>query len=395
MDQFCRKTHRIRCYGRKAAFINASGTLRRNFYLVSQRLPENSPEGHGFPEGQHPGNSDRHLLIRLNLLIRIILEQQPFAHIKKIRNALLLRFLFLKPALHRFILRVPQDLSPLTAVIGNPEIPVGKPHNRSAAVVCTEGTGKIRLLLIGKILQAVKSLESLLYPLFLHMFFRKKGSAYSPHNPRIWRPNNRPARILLHSPQNSIVFKGAALDYDLISQAVQIGDANHLCKYIFDDRPAKSCHDISRQLPIPLLRDNAAVHKNRTAASQNRRIFRRKGSLSDLIYRNIQTGRKILQERAASRRAGFIYQNIRDNTPVQPDGLHILSADIQDKRGVFYVLLHCPGMGYSLNHMILCLKCLGKQKFSVSGGTCSQNLKLCSLIPIPVPKSQKRIPCHF
>ena len=48
--------------------------------------------------------------------------------------------------------------------------------------------------------------------------------------------------------------------------------------------------------------------------------------------------------------------DVSDDAVIQPDGFHILSADIQNKGGVGYIFLCRPGMGHRLHNMTFQIK---------------------------------------
>ena len=84
---------------------------------------------------------------------------------------------------------------------------------------------------------------------------------------------------------------------------------------------------------------------------------------------------KVLQERTAPGGAGFVQHNIGDNPIVQPDGFHILSANVQDKRSILHIFPCSPGMGYCLYHMALCLKGFRKKHLTVAGSSRCDNVQ--------------------
>ena len=370
VHQLCRKAHRIRSHILKAALVHGPGALRRQLYLKSQGTPEGLPERHGLPKRENPGNSDNRRLFRFHSRKWIVLEQQLLPKRKQVGRLFFCRSLLLQLGPDLRVAGVAQNLSPLAAIVGNPVIPIGKTDNRSPAVVSAEGAGGIRLLGVRKCPHAFQTDEGALRPLF-HVFLGQKGRPDGSHDSRVRRTGHFPPGVLLHGPEHRVVAEGASLNHDCFPQAVQVGDADYLGKYIFNNRAAKPRHNISRQLAVSLLRDNAAVHKYRAAASQHGRILRVKRLLGNPIHRNAEGGGKVFQERAAARRTRLIYQDIGDNSLVQPYGFHILPANVQDKCGVLYVFFHCPGMSHCLHHMVLGLKCLVEKKFPVSRGSCA------------------------
>ena len=103
--------------------------------------------------------------------------------------------------------------------------------------------------------------------------FGDEGHAHCTHKAWIGGTDDLAACVLFHSPHNGVIFKGTSLDHNALSQRVQVGDTDHLCKYILYDGAAQSRHDVLRQAAVSLLGDDAAVHKDRTAASQLCRVL--------------------------------------------------------------------------------------------------------------------------
>ena len=287
---------------------------------------------------------------------RIFLKQQLFADFEQVGGSVCLLPLFLQLFLHRLIFGISQNLSPLAAVVGDPGISVGEGQNRSAAVVGAEGAGHVGFLLPGELLQSVQIQEGPHLGLLLMFFPGNQGGAHRSHQTRIRRADHLAARVLLHGPQHRVVLKGSALHHDPVSQGVQVGETDNFGKYILDNGPAQARHQIFRLSSVALLGNDAAVHKYGAAAPQLRRLTGGKSRIGDFLYRNLQGMGKVLQEGTAAGGAGFVHQDIGDNSVIQPDGFHILSADIQNKGGVGYIFLCRPGMGHRLHNMTFQIK---------------------------------------
>lgn len=92
----------------------------------------------------------------------------------------------------------------------------------------------------------------------------------------------------------------AALDNDMAAKLFQVGNANHLGEYIFDDGAAKACHDVVGALAVLLLGYDAAVHEHRAAASQVGGRFRFESSAGNAFGGDVQCGCEALEERPAA-----------------------------------------------------------------------------------------------
>ena len=230
---------------------------------------------------------------------------------------------------------------------------------------------------------------------FLRFLLGQKGSADRTHNSRIGSPLDLPAHILLHGPQNGIILKGAALNHNLFSQRIQIGDADYLGKNILDNGTAEAGHNILRAFAVTLLCYDITGHKDGAATAQLRLMLRGKGLTCNFLCRNAQTARKIFQEGAAAGGAGFVHYNIGDNAMIQPDCLHILTADIQKEAGISHILCRCSGMGNRLHRVAFCRKSLGKEHLAIARRSRSKNLQVNAFFLIAVPHGKKGLLCHL
>ena len=266
-------------------------------------------------------------------------------------------------------------------------------HNRPFTVILTEGTGDICLLGVGECIHSVQA-DKGRCKAFLHLFLRDKGRPDGAHQPRIGGPGHISSDILLHGAENRIIFKGSALHHDPLPQGADVGDADHLGKYILYNGTAQSGHDIFRILAVSLFRDDTAVHKYRTAASQRCRRAGGECRPGDSRHGDGQGSGEVLQKRTAPGGAGLIDDDVCDYAMVQPDGFHILSADIQQKRGVPHIAKRCLRVGHRLHHVAFRLHGVMKQHLPVSGGTGCQDLQNRPFGPVSVPECQQSLLRH-
>ena len=392
MDQLCGKAYRIRGDGGKSLFVELPAALMGQDHLKAQGPEEGLPEGHILPEAQDSGKSDADVPLLQGLRDRIIRKEQLFPESKEVRNLPLLSFDLPEALSHRLVPGISQDCSLFAAVVGDAGPSVGKFHQGPLAVIAAEGTGHVGPLGIGEVLQGGKADEATFLP---GPLLCQEGCADGSHKPRIGGAHHFPAHILLHGPEHRVVLKGPALDHDPLSQAVQVGEADHLGKYVFNDGTAKPRHDVLRQLSVPLFRNDAAVHEDGTAASQDCRISGGKGRLCDPLPGDPQGGGKVLQEGAAAGGAGLVHHDVGDDAVLEPDGLHVLASDVQKEGGLRQVFFRRPGMGHGLHHMAFRGKGLRKELLSVAGGAGSQDLKPGSRPFVAVPHLKEPLLCHL
>ena len=274
-----------------------------------------------------------------------------------------------------------EDTAALAAVSRDPGITGGEGDHTAAAVILAAIADQAVDLGKGKCMQCLESDKGGRLRIgpadFLH------GSvcgADGPHESRIRSADDFPSYILFNGAEDSVVAEGTALDNDPVSQRIQTADADDLCKNILDDRAAEACKDIVDLPAVFLLGDNAAVHKDRAAASQNGRVFCLKGALRDLRRGDTHIFRKVFQERTAAGGTGLIDHDIRDDTVVEPDRLHILAADIKDKGCILQVFGASPRMSHRLDDMGVRAEGFGCQKLSVACGRHTSDME-CDALP--------------
>ena len=259
-------------------------------------------------------------------------------------------------------------------------------------MVGAEGTGGVGLLGVGEVLQGVQADEGALLP--RHALLGEQGRADGPHHPGVGGPDDAAAGVLLQSPEHRVVAEGAPLDHDGVPQGVQVGDADDLGKDVLNDGPAQSRHNVPGQLAVALLGDDAAVHKDGAPAAQLGGVLGVKGRLGNLVHRDMQGGGEVLQERAAAGGAGLVDHNVGDDPVGEPDGLHVLAADVQQEGGVGHILGGSPGVGHRLHHMALGGEGVGKELLPVAGGAHPQDLQLRPRAAVPVPQLQQGLFRH-
>ena len=394
VHQLCREADRVGGDCLQAVLVDLPGTHRGHLHPEPEIPEKGRPEGHVVPEGKDPRKADDRRPAALRLRNGILPEQKLLPQPEQVRDGLHVRFFFLHLLFHRLVLRISQDLSPLAAVVGDPGAPVGEADDSPAAVISAEGAGRVRVLSVGEIIQRIEPRKRFLQRAGIVRFLCEKGCADGAHDAGIRRADHLMAHILLQRPENRVVLKGAALDHDPASQGVQIRNTDDLGKHVFDDGTAETRHNVARQLPVPLFRDDAGIHEDRAAAAEERRVLRREGLGGDGPHRDLQGRGEILQEGAAARRTGLVHHDVRDDAVIQPDGLHILAADVQQEGGILHILLRRPGMGNGLDKVALSAESLVEQKLPITCGACSKDLKLRSGIPVALPHGDQRFLRH-
>ena len=364
VGELCGEAHRIGGDKGQALFKHLPAALVGELHVKAQGAEIGGPEGTAVPKFQAPGDADGDAPLFAKRLIGIGLKEPLFPHQKEVRCAVP-EFLSLSCA---------DDAAPLAAVARDPGGAAGKADDGALAVVGAVGTDEIVFLLVGQVLQTVKADEGR-PPLALHAPLGQQGDAQRAHLPWIGSPGDGAAQILLQGAKDSIVAEGAALCHDLLAQDRLIRDADHFGKYVFDDGAAKTRADVLSGLAVALLGDDGGVHEDRAAASQHCRVLGGKGRRGDALHTNVEGGCKILQKGAAAGGAGLIEHDIGDDALMDPDGLHVLAADIQDEAHIRLDLAGRRGVGHSLHRMVVCAESAAQEPLAVAGGAKAQDLE--------------------
>ena len=235
MNQLRGETYCVRRDRRQAVLIHFSGTRIGELHLESERAPERRPERHRLPEEEHPRDSDRHILFRLQKSIGVILKQQFFPCAVQIRDFLLFLLLFQQLRLYRFLLRISQHFSPLAPIVGDPALFIGKRDDRPLTMVGAEGTENICFLFVIKLLHRVKADKGRFHLFLPETLLRDQGRSDRSHHLRIWRPCHFFSSILLHCPEHCVIAERSSLHDDLVAEMIQVRDTDHFREDIFDD----------------------------------------------------------------------------------------------------------------------------------------------------------------
>ena len=360
VDELRREADRIGGNRGKSRFVEHMAARGGHTDGKAERTEKCRPERHVLPEGEDTRDPDHKIPGGYVFWDRVIFPQQGFPELVAVRDFVTLFHALVLKFLNSRIFRVSEDFSALTAVVGDPGLAVREADDRSFAVVRAERARGVRLLGVGKGIHRVESDESPLFRSIRHRLFCEDRGADRTHHARIRGADDGLSGVLLKCAQNGVIPEGSALDHDVIPERVEVRDPDDLCEDILDDRTAEAGHDIFRLFPVSLLGDDAAVHEDGAAAAEDRRIFRGKGGVCDLRHRDLQRGSEVFQEGTAAGGTCLVDENVRDDAVVEPDGLHVLAADIEKKRDVRHVLERGSRMGNRLDDMVFGGKCPGE-----------------------------------
>ena len=390
VDQLGREADGVRRHVLQAALILLPAAGGGKFHPVAQGSEKRGPEGHAVPELQHPGQSDGLFLFSPHQSEGILPEQQLLPQVHEIGR--------LSGFLRRRTLSLRHHGAPVAAVAGDIAISVREAQDRAAAVIGAVGADHAALPGVCKPLHRIEADEgrtaAVGVTVGLHLLLDRQRRPQGAHLAGKRGQDHLPPQILLQCPQHGEVAEGAALDHHPVPQLRHIGDPHHLGEHVFDDGPAEPRHQVVRLLAVALLVDDGAVHEHRAPAAQLRRDPGAEGGIRHLVHRHPQVGGEILQERAAAGGACLVEHDIGDHAVFQPDGLHVLAADVQQEGGVREEAAAAPGMGHGLHRMIVGVEGRGEHLFAVAGGAQAQYLQPDAPFPVLLRQIQQPLAYH-
>ena len=325
------------------------------------------------------------MLLRRRRTAGIVGEQQLFPALEQVRHRVQGLLGRLGPG-QQLLPAVRHDGAPVAAVAGDEAAAGAEPGDGPAALVGAQAAGHACLPGPHQMLHRVEADEgrtaAVGVAVALNVVLGTQGRAQGAHLAGIGGQGHLPAQILLQGPQHGEVPEGAALDHDAVPQLRHVGDADHLGEDVLDDGAAQARHDVVGLLAVALLVDDGAVHEHRAAAAQHRRIGGAEGSGGDLPHRNAQGGGEVLQEGAAAGGTGLVQHDVGDDAVPQPDGLHVLAADVQQEGGVGHEFPAALGVGHRLHRVVVRLHGLGHHLLAVAGGAHAQDLQPDARLPV-------------
>ena len=135
----------------------------------------------------------------------------------------------------------------------------------------------------------------------------------------------------LEGAQRGVGHEGAALDYAVLSDLVEVAQLDYLKEGVLDDGVRKAGGHVAdgRALLLGLL--DAGVHKDGAAAAQIHGRRGAHGRLGELLDAHVHGHGEGLDEGAAARRARLVEHDVLDDAVLDLQALHVLAADVQDE----------------------------------------------------------------
>ena len=216
---------------------------------------------------------------------------------------------------------------------------------------------------------------SALVRLGAHVFRSQHGHTDGSHEAGMRRAGDGAPDELLKGAQHGIVSERTALHHNALPQLVEVRHADDLGEHVLDDGAAKTGHDVTRSLAAALLAHHGAVHKDGAATAQARGLRRGECARRDILDLDSEVLCKSLQKRAATGRACLVHHDVGEDTAVEPDGLHVLAADVEHERDVGLAGRGRAGMGDRLDRVVVGMEGAGKELLAVARGAHSIDRK--------------------
>ena len=222
MDQFRRKAYRVRRHCGQSALVDlpCAGIGKR--HMESKRTQECPPERHCLPECEHSRDTDRNVTLLQRLRMGIFPQEQFLSCTEKVRHGICLLHCVLQFLFHFRISRISQNFSPLTAVVGNPGIPVGESKDGTLTVVGAERAWRVCFLSVGKSVQIIQADECPVFRILFEPFPGDQRDTDRSHQSRIRSPDHFFSNILFHRAEHSVIGKCSSLNNDPIPQGIHI-----------------------------------------------------------------------------------------------------------------------------------------------------------------------------
>jgi len=313
--------------------------LARELHVEAQCAPERRPERRVVPEGQHARQADGQVALLAQLFHRVILEQQLLAQLVQVGRGIGFRARGLHGVAHARVLRVAHHRAAFAAVAGDEGRAVLERDDAAVAGVAAERANRVRLLRVRKPAHRVepdegRGVRAVFGQALGHVTLCEQGRADGAHQPGVGRARDLAADVLLECREHGVVVEGAALHDDLLSQAREVRHADDLGEHVLDDAAAQAGHDVVGRLAVLLLGHDARVHEHGAAAAEHRGVRGAERRGGDLARGDVQRAGEAFQEAAATRRACLVHEDVGDDAVMQPDGLHVLAADVEDEARV-------------------------------------------------------------
>ena len=179
---------------------------------------------------------------------------------------------------------------------------------------------------------------------------------------------------LFKCPQHSLVVEGSALHHHVAAQLLRGRELDDLVKRVADHRAGEPCRYILYGSSFLLRLLHIGVHKNRAPCPEINRVGGEEGFLCKICRGISQRLGKVFYKRAATRRAGFIQEDVVHRAVFQPDAFHVLPANVQHAVDLRFKEGCRRAVGNGLHFALIQPECCFQQALAVSGGTGTHNV---------------------
>ena len=191
-------------------------------------------------------------------------------------------------------------------------------------------------------------------------------AAESAHHLRTVAAENLAPGQPFESPHHGVVAHRAALHDDPAAHLVGRTELQHLVKAVLYDRVRKPGSDIGHRSSLAQHLLHAGVHKNGAARPQVAGMGGGARLRRELPDPGAEAPGEGLDERTAARRTSFVDLHARYGAVLDENGLHVLSADVEDTIHVRFKESGSIVMSHCLNFAFIQHKCRLHQCFAVT-----------------------------
>ena len=210
---------------------------------------------------------------------------------------------------------------------------------------------------------------------YIRMLRSIQSTTQSPHQFRQIATGHFGSGQQFNGPHHSIIPHGSSLHENMLPQHGNIFQLQHLIQAVFHDRISQPRCNIFDGSTLAQHLLHLGVHKHRATGAQITRMLSLASQTGEIGRTITQIFGKSLDERPTTRRTSLIDFNAINNPIGDKDGLHVLSANIKDKRYLFIEVSGSHIVGNRLHYARMETKSRFDQVFPITGGTAAFNVQ--------------------
>ena len=395
VDEFRWEANRVAGNAPQPVFKKGIVALLAHDDRVAEASEEGFPERQAGPEFQNARDADGLSRLRKQNFGRVVLDEKLVRALDHVGNGKHLAVDFRDELFGFRIVRVGGDFAPFAAVAGDKTLAVAESDDGAGAVVGAVLANHAGLVVPAQIACGFKSDKcrfvigvGLLF--LFDEFLGKKRHADGSHFSRTLRTDGDNSRELFKGAKNGVIFESSALHDDDFAEGFQIANADDFRENVLNDGTANARDNVFGLLAVTLFRNDGTIHEHGAATAELRGGLGLKRQLGDFFHGNSQGFGVGLDKGSAARRTGFVQNDAGDNAVMHRNGLHVLTADVENKGNVRTEFLCGIRMGDGFDGVIIRMDSFGKKLFAVTGRADSQNVQFTTVFFVAVGELVQR-----